>query len=61
MFPRLLQLQLTSQELSQAWEYLSNEERYPPENLQHLTQEEWYLLACLLNREMLMKEYHPLQ
>ena len=63
---------LTSEEVSQAWEYLVSlpaptwynpepEFPPPPEHLQHLTDSDWHLLDNLLARELKLKELLPLQ
>jgi hypothetical protein len=63
---------LTSEEVSQAWEYLVSlpaptwynpepEFPPPPEHLQHLTDSDWHLLDNLLARELKLRELHPLQ
>jgi hypothetical protein len=63
---------LTSEEVSQAWEYLVSlpeptwynpepEFPPPPEHLKHLTDSDWHLLDNLLARELHLKERSPLQ
>ena len=61
---------LSPEQVSQAWQYLSSlqppsslnpEHPPPPENLQHLSDADWFLLSNLLLREMYLKERSPLQ
>lgn len=58
---------LTSSEVSQAWEFLSQVEDLdpslvsPPSNLQHLSWLEWRMLHQLLRWELFLKENSPLQ
>jgi hypothetical protein len=58
---------LTSSEVSQAWEFLSQVEDLdpslvsPPPNLQHLTWLEWRMLHQLLHWEMFLRDNSPLQ
>jgi hypothetical protein len=74
--PHLRRLVLTKEldpeQVSLAWEFLSNlqppsilnpepEWPEPPESLQHLTDADWFLLDNLLARELKLKELSPLQ
>ena len=58
-----LSRQLSPEEVSQAWEFLAGlptqeiweQEFNPPQNLQNLSDADWYLLSNLLAREELLK------
>lgn len=57
---------LSLDDVSRAWKFLtealvSEEGLSPPPGLEHLQDEEWLLLGEMLNREMRLKERHPLQ
>ena len=43
-----LKLNLEDKLVSQAFEYLSNEQRTPPEELKSLSIQDWVMLDCLL-------------
>ena len=72
--PRSLQFshEMSPEQVSQAWKFLVSLQRpsflnpepefpEPPEDLQHLSDSDWFLLSNLLARELLLKEHSPLQ
>ena len=72
--PKCLKLtsQLSPEDVSQAWAYLVSlpessplspnpeEPPLPPQNLQHLTGGDWFLLSNLLLQELHQRELQPL-
>ena len=51
---------LSNQQVSLALQWLSNEEKHPPEELKHLDPLDWALLQQLLENLLWEKQFHLL-
>ena len=59
---RKMLLQLSNKQVEQAFQFLANPlEKYPPEELSHLSPQVWNALHWLLNQLYEEKKYHPVQ